>query len=268
MKKILQKIVDTLKNFGKCRFIRYFKKHGILGCFKEILYFIFKVIKMVFIGKKEQIETENKILDEWKKQWEHVESFSKEEDLFYNLFLKTYKYVDKKAVSNCKKNFRWKLAFLIILLVHPVIKIFSVFLFVLLDVTGKNNLLLSGALDIFSTLFGKTDNLVEYAVSLFIWIFFAVVIAKWLDIKKYQETWVRHSDHKQKMEAEMLKFIYGLDIYEEEPVREKFMKEIMRIWDENQKVFSDNMNNKEKPLNDITVSIKNLKESLKGDAVL
>lgn len=41
------------------------------------------------------------------------------------------------------------------------------------------------------------------------------------------------------------------------------MKEIAKIWDENQKAFSDNMNNKEKPLNDITVSLKNFKESIK-----
>ena len=239
----------------------FFLKHGILGILVFILSKICKIILIILIGIRNK--TENDILSKWKSQWENVEGFDKEKDLFYGQFVKTYEYVCEKMNKNRILNFRWKKFFLIIFLLNPLLKIVLTFLSILFGILEKYYPLFSKAYGIVSELNGGTVSLVEYVAFTFIWFLFAAVIAKWLDIKKYQETWVRHSDHKQKLESEMLKFIYKLDIYETGPVREKFMKEIIKIWDENQKVFSNNMNNKEKPLNDIIGSLKDLKESMK-----
>lgn len=37
------------------------------------------------------------------------------------------------------------------------------------------------------------------------------IISKWLDIKKYQETWVRHYNHLYRLQKEMMRYLYGLD---------------------------------------------------------
>lgn len=238
----------------------FVREHGFLG---TLVISLFILCKSILFGIRKKDKTENGILPKWKNQWENAEGFDKEEDLFYGLFVKTYENVDKQTDKNRILNFQWKKFFLIIFLLNPLLKIVLTFLSILFGILEKYYPLFSKAFVIVSELNGWTVSLVEYAAFTFIWFLFAAVIAKWLDIKKYQETWVRHSDHKQKLESEMLKFIYKLDIYETGPVREKFMKEIIKIWDENQKVFSNNMNNKEKPLNDIIGSLKDLKESMK-----
>lgn len=214
-------------------------------------------------------KTKEILLSAWEEQWKSAEGFDAENDVFYKAFVKAYNDVCKGAYRNNKRNFRWKKLFLLVLLVDPALRVIFFILSLLLEIAGRFIPLFLSVSDVMTDLFGrffftgKANNLVEYAASLLIWFLFAAVIAKWVDIKKYQETWVRHSNHQHKLEAEMMKFIYKLDIYETGPVREKFMKEIAKIWDENQKAFSDNMNNKEKPLNDITVSLKNFKESIK-----
>ena len=82
------------------------------------------------------------------------------------------------------------------------------------------------------------------------------VIVKWLDVRKYQETWNRHSKHRYKIDMEMFQYISNMGEYAEADKRQKFIKKIMETWNENQEKFNENMK-KEKPMNDM---LKNTKD--------
>lgn len=80
-------------------------------------------------------------------------------------------------------------------------------------------------------------------------VFFAIallmyaVLAKWLDVKKYQETWRRHVKHKYELDIEMLKFILKWEKYATSNRRGYFIENIIRSWDKNQDKFQKNMQN-------------------------
>lgn len=135
------------------------------------------------------------IFDEWKFQW-----ISKQEDgnlhIFYELFQEVYSYTLYSMTDNKKKNDKYKKAFLLILILgflgilgYIVLFIYSFFYKKgTLPVVKENSLLM---------------------VSLILLIFLSIIISKWLDIKKYQETWVRHSWHVHMLETDVY---YGKNV--------------------------------------------------------
>lgn len=205
-----------------------------------------KIIELV--DKKCEMNREGYIKDEqgnllnyWEKEW--VEISNKEpndyDSYFLQLFKSTYQYVLRKGKENNKKNFRWKKIFLGT--VVAVIIIFLVFVF-------YNYFYLQKTEDFDWMIFGT--------VILAILFLFAGIIAKWMDVKKYQETWARHSMHKFYLEQEMLKFIYQLPPYQGTRRKEVFIRHTLKIWKNNQIAFYRNMTNKEKDLKDVIPEIK------------
>lgn len=228
---------------------------GFLGCIRKIITRIWFIIKAFLFGvKKENVKKTTKImrdiLNYWETEWKNVSGYVEEKDPFFHLFIETYKYIKRKEEDNKENNFKWKSLFIVILAVGPamvfivnilpriVVKIGFIFKISFLSDLG-NQIITGGLLE--ELLFG-----VEGVV---IWIFIAFLIQKWLNVKKYQETWVRHSDHKLALEQEMIKFVYEIDGYEDQNAKRKlFVERCLEIWKINQKKFSDNMNNKEVPL--------------------
>lgn len=106
---------------------------------------------------------------------------------------------------------------------------------------------------IFNTYDGEvlSYELAENSILLITIILALNIISKWLDIKKYQETWVRHYNHLYRLKKEMIKYLYGLDEYKvtkentQEMANQAFMKKFFEIEDENAKKFVENMENKE-----------------------
>lgn len=86
----------------------------------------------------------------------------------------------------------------------------------------------------------------------------SAVVSKYVDIKKYQETWVRHSTHRQKLEREMLLYTQALEPYTAQCInrKETFMENVIEILSENQSKFANNMETKEKTLMDIANYIR------------
>ena len=260
----------------------FIKNHGLLGTLWSGVLFIFYCLRIFLFGLKKQTDKTNIILEPqekgkknigvenmkketdsilfytWKTEWIQPENKNKK-DIFFDYFKRTYEYANKKAAENRDSNFKWKKVFLIILVSIPILKILLVFIKTLMTLIGYTGIFFSIVSSLSTALLGDTGNLFGNIGLIILWLILVAVIAKWLDVKKYQETWVRHSNHKHKLEIEMLKFIYKLDAYSSGDIREKFMIEIMKIWDENQKVFSDNMNNKEIPMHDMIDYIKELK---------
>lgn len=83
----------------------------------------------------------------------------------------------------------------------------------------------------------------------FIWGTILAGIMKWTEVKKFQETWKRHSNHRFQVEMEMFKYITQYGEYNGVDANEKFIEKLMKIWEGNQKKFSNNMD-KEKDIND------------------
>lgn len=200
----------------------------------------------------DDIEKKQWIFDQWKEEW-NPNYETREREPFYKLFKYDYKDTCKKIRRNKKNNFKMKfismLPFIILVilflsgtLIYNIHILFSVKNFG--EFLEKNN----WSFTIFSTAL--------YAVAIIL----TVVAAKWIDVKKYQETWIRHSNHKYFIDMEMYKFIERIDEYSGMERRENFKRNIMKTWDKNQKKFSENMKNEEKTGN----IINNIKGEKRG----
>lgn len=189
---------------------------------------------------KEKLEEEKEwLLQEWENEWKRLPMLKNKEynEHFGNLFKGTYEYVQYKREINKFKNFLWKGFFLIVLFAGLFIGLISGLHFFIPE---GNNLAVTG-------------RGVLYLAVVFSLVF---LISKWIDIKKYQETWARHSQHHYLLEQELLKFIFDLEPYGGGNKKEKFIESVQRIWEGNQKKFTENMTNKEKELTDVFSKIK------------
>lgn len=185
------------------------------------------------------------ILKYWMDAWNNSDG-----DVFFReCFKETYIDVLEKAEKSKNNNKRFKLCFL---LVHVFCVI--AFLIIFASVTWRKECI-EQRLHITWHWFDALCLLVLFIV-LAIWL--GAVISKWIDIKKYQETWARHSTHKQLLDTEMLMYCYGLEPYDQVDKNRVFICRIMEIWTQNQNKFKDNMENKEKELMDLADHLKSI----------
>ena len=171
--------------------------------------------KMCEDAKSASDQKEAELLEEWEKQWKatledvHV-------DYFFTLFSKVYMQVLHSKNENKRKNECYKKRYLGILLAGGV-----VYRLLLVGSLYKGN--------------DRLSFLLESGLLLIILIFFSSLMSKWIDIKKYQETWARHSWHLHMMEMEMLRFISKIAPYDDNTgSKELFMKRVLEIWNRNQ----------------------------------
>lgn len=187
-------------------------------------------------------EQKKSILNKWKDQW-CKEQGDENLHLFYELFQAVYSYTLYSMTDNKKKNGRYKKAFLLILIIGVLGILGYITLFVYSFFYKKNAL---PAL--------RENSLLM--VSLILLIFLSSIISKWLDIKKYQETWARHSWHLHMLETEMLRFISNIEPYNNSNNKMIFAEKILKIWDMNQEKFVHNMEDKERTLTDVFSVLK------------
>lgn len=164
-----------------------------------------------------------------------------DEVAFLDEFTEAYQTADTERRKNNKKNFQAKGRFLAILIVWVI---FQAVLF------------LGAVCAIFHAPILEGTALSDFAVlsTLLILVFFAALFAvnKHLDLRKYQETWARHTYAWQQYRDLMLCYLNG--IYFSEPAspeaRKAFKISAIHIMDENVKKFAENMEKKEKNLLD------------------
>ncbi len=182
-------------------------------------------------------EQKEQLLEEWKEEWKKP-SGGKDLNTFFELFVPVYEFVFWAKEDNKSENFRWKKCFLYLLIFCWVVYV-SLFVY---------------------HLFWKDDtkflSLAGISFSIVLLIFLSSIISKWLDIKKYQETWARHSGHLNMMELEMMRFISNIAPYNGQDKKLKFAENILKIWGLNQDKFVHNMEEKEKGMLDIFEIIK------------
>ena len=210
---------------------------------------------LIFRKKKKQSlgNPMKKIYQKWEEDWmaDETDKIKAKEDPFLLLFKFDYEYSCQKAFENKKKNFCMKFFCILPFLIVTVLYLGGVIAYnlnVFIEVKGD---------------FGKFLNANNWSFSIYGTVFYAVAIlltyavSKWLDVKQYQETWSRHSEHKYTVEMEMFKYISYIDEYYFNDRKQKFVRNIMRTWDENQKKFIDNMKNeKDMGMNDLLKYIK------------
>ena len=178
------------------------------------------------------------IFDEWKKEWEkQITSRSKfsskradrGQRRFREFFEVNYELVKCKDKHNRKKNFGRKRLFVGVLLLGVLVYV----ALVILIFNHQENLWMS---------------LVEKGTVLIPISLLCMAVSKSLDIRKYQEAWLRHSKHKYQLEKEMMKYIYYMEPYKGLNKNCVFMYNIFAIWDGNHRKFAENMEKKEKDL--------------------
>ena len=169
---------------------------------------------------------QNDILENWKKAWEEQNG----DDYIKGLVSEIFETVVEKEGDNKCKNIGFKLCFLGI---HGIA----------LFVTFVTEIFFACKGYSWSKIFG----ILAFYIVIAVW--GSAVVSKWIDIKKYQETWARHSRHHHEMEREMLLFCYGMPPYERlKNAKEAFINNMLRIWSDNQERFNVNMETKEKKL--------------------
>ncbi|MCD7882751.1 MAG: DUF4231 domain-containing protein [Lachnospiraceae bacterium] len=178
----------------------------------------------------------------WEQEWIRTHSSESEEEMFFrDCYKKTYIDVCRKARENKEKNFRYKWIFLLVLIAIPVLS--SIIKIVAAACEGK-----------LSEVILQTNwaGYLTGAAVLLMAILAASLVAKWLDIKQYQQTWVRHQEHKHKMEMEMLQYLLKTgDFAGSGDANRIFMEKALKIEDENIAKFVKNMEDREKTLTDI-----------------
>lgn len=226
---------------------------GFFGLIALLIKIIVLLVSFVCIGRKgirllknrrddwkaqsELTDKQKALLESWKIQWNSTEDCSC--DCFYQLFVKVYCDVVWKKVRNKRKNFWWKGLFIIIMLAgfaaYLVFFFWSIF-----------------HSEYFNS-FGS--KVLENGFLLFLLILLCAAVSKWMDVRKYQETWARQSMHQNMLESEMMLFIYGMEPYNMDKKKETFMKRTLDIWNKNQEKFNDNMKN-EKEMMDAFKELK------------
>lgn len=172
-------------------------------------------------------KTENAILEEWKKQWESYTDCDKSDKgrLFLQWFIAAYKKTELESDRNKKYNFLFKIAYLLIVFCIIIFWFIYIGKFILKSISSS--------------------QIIGCVLVLLSMLLLVTVISKLINIKKFQETWVRFSGLKTNMLQEMTKFIYSMSPYNTENKRYDFVLQILKIVEENSKKFSDNMKNEE-----------------------
>lgn len=174
--------------------------------------------------KMEDKETERIIYEQWKKEWKKIR---RTDDLFLKVFELSYEETLKKRRNNKLLNRISKDGFLIFLF---LISLYLIYVF-------RCNIKELTFLEVL-----KENGWIFLDVVLFL-----IVFNKWMEIKKYNETWIRHSVHKQKLDAEMLKYLEEIKEYEifsmleREEKQKVFIYRVIQIWEDNHKIFKENM---------------------------
>lgn len=178
------------------------------------------------------------IFQEWSRKWNNNNKGEKDKYFFW-LMEYDYNETCQKEAKNKAWNFRIKK-----ICVAGYILISIVFFMYLINIKE----ILSGWIELPIPDVNWTNIGVMF-MAYFIWGTTLAGIMKWTEVKKFQETWKRHSNHRFQVEMEMFKYITQYGEYNGVDANEKFIEKLMKIWEGNQKKFSNNMD-KEKDIND------------------
>lgn len=158
-----------------------------------------------------------------------------ENEYFREAFEQAYTYAYNKKEKNKQFNMLLKKSYSLSIIVYAAILLMLLRFFIIFNGNIINLAVIAGTL-------------------LVILLFLLFAIGKQLDINKYQETWSRHSKTLFKYDSILLKSCLKLKKLQTSNnkinVADDFVLQIMSIFEENQRKFNDNLENKEVRIQD------------------
>ena len=143
---------------------------------------------------KREKEAEKNIKDTWAKLWENVEDGK---GVFRDWLLVVYDLTDKDIEWSRKRNFIYKGIYLLIAVVIYILLIIKPIMTEIYD--GK-----------IKDLIQIEPNMMMCIGMVLVLVIPLLILAKRIDIKKYQETWARKIKYKSAILTEMMKYICEL----------------------------------------------------------
>lgn len=151
---------------------------------------------------------------------------------FLEIIEKGYNAAKKKADANRDKNMLWK----------------KIYIFTLVLT------ILAGA-----TFYFLTNDGIKALVLVTAGFLLASCIKKWIDVKKYQETWARHRAAAESMELEVIRYLYDLEPYQKYMCKERKLRclqeRMVALSQKNIDEFAQNISEKEITLTDFLEKI-------------
>lgn len=244
--KLKNMLLNKLKNIS-----RRAKNQGIVwGCISGIA----DVLQCIFeISVYRERKPEGNIFVNWKFKWNTINFDGRNQNLFYDVFCSVYKDTCKREKKNRVKNFRMKLLTLAPSIIISSVAIFYI-VYYIIDSFINTKSFFKSLNEV------KLENSTIYGTIVYILLLIVtIVIQQWIDVKQYQETWIRHHHHRFRMEIEMYNFIQSREKYEGLNSIEcckLFEKNILKILEENEEKFMSNMEREEKGvLNKLTSTL-------------
>ena len=228
-------------------------------CIKQVICSFIDFIEEKVFVKHAVKSKENMVIKGWKKKWDaddfqlegeyHAIDKSKESSCFSGWLISTMRFFNRRIAVNKFKNFIMKFISLIMPAVMAV--------FICMVLQEKLDITIIPAKE-------ESGEIKNWIVFLVVVFFPSYIISKWINVKKYQETWARHTKTKGLILCEMVKYIYQIDEYNSVLCKMRFIRNILAITNGNINKFNDNMTNKEKeafPLSEISNFISNKSSS-------
>ena len=196
------------------------------------------------ISKREK-EAEKNIKDTWAKLWENVEDGK---GVFRDWLLVVYNLTDQDIEWSRKRNFIYKGIYLLIAVVIYILLIIKPIMTEIYD--GK-----------IKDLIQIEPNMMMCIGMVLVLVIPLLILAKRIDIKKYQEAWARKIKYKSAILTEMMKYICELSPYDCFGKEDQFISNILAHTEENVARFKENMETKEERL----MSVRELRNIVKSE---
>mgnify|MGYP004458306129 CR=1 FL=1 len=194
---------------------------------------------------KREKEAEKNIKDTWAKLWENVEDGK---GVFRDWLLVVYNLTDQDIEWSRKRNFIYKGIYLLIAVVIYILLIIKPIMTEIYD--GK-----------IRDLIQIEPNMMMCIGMVLVLVIPLLILAKRIDIKKYQETWARKIKYKSAILTEMMKYICELSPYDCFGKEDQFISNILVHTEENVARFKENMEAKEERL----MSVRELRNIVKSE---
>lgn len=194
---------------------------------------------------KREKEAEKNIKDTWAKLWENVEDGK---GVFRDWLLVVYNLTDQDIEWSRKRNFIYKGIYLLIAVVIYILLIIKPIMTEIYD--GK-----------IKDLIQIEPNMMMCIGMVLVLVIPLLILAKRIDIKKYQETWARKIKYKSAILTEMMKYICELSPYDCFGKEDQFISNILAHTEENVARFKENMETKEERL----MSVRELRNIVKSE---
>ena len=194
---------------------------------------------------KREKEAEKNIKDTWAKLWENVEDGK---GVFRDWLLVVYNLTDQDIEWSRKRNFIYKGIYLLIAVVIYILLIIKPIMTEIYD--GK-----------IKDLIQIEPNMMMCIGMVLVLVIPLLILAKRIDIKKYQEAWARKIKYKSAILTEMMKYICELSPYDCFGKEDQFISNILAHTEENVSRFKENMETKEERL----MSVRELRNIVKSE---